>query len=223
MRVYSHVLEKIPLFQKCLESGFRESQEKVIRMPEDVPEEVEQLLTFAFLTVYNQSSEHQLFEVDPTEQELHEHERMIIKLYVLAYKAGFEEFQNFLVDELRKCCAGRFFSVQLFQVLEQAGLENSKMFSYMITQTRFDVAHLSWNDLNPMSVCNRWLPSGGRSVPELLKKFLRGTDEPDNPSTVDYGCRWHVHKSTPTCVKTKNYEEDTALLELCEDDQGAET
>ena len=86
---------KLSFFRAALQGGFKESSEKIIRLPEDDPDAVAILIGYLYTGTYV-AKESDLFEISQPYMEA----ILYVKVHVLAEKYGCEELSNTIRGEL---------------------------------------------------------------------------------------------------------------------------
>ena len=141
MKVPTEKLRGIPFFDACLRPGcFRESDKAVIRLPEDSPEHVEQLLKYV---VFNEPVNMATVGIDSSKSDTcgDDTTARIRRLYFLADRLGAEEYQNKLIDTVKEYSRTNHVIVNCFDDLIEAGLEGSQLMDFLTTE----MAHTMYN------------------------------------------------------------------------------
>ena len=197
MRVQKHFLCQVPFFAKCLQPGFTEHEERTIRLPEDDPEEVEQLLKHAVSG--GEALKKELVQDIQTSYFDRRRDIFAVKLYILANKFGYEDMQNSVVDALRQSYNEVIPLATVFYPLEAAGLQGSKLFAYLTSSMVDSIEGQGWEFMAERPGWNEWIANGGRSVRQVMKKLVSYGGAPDPENMERFICRWHDHVSTPKC------------------------
>ena len=183
----------VPFFRKALINGFKESHEKVIRLPEDDPEVVEAFLVLLLEESLSTRGVKMLAWMAMFDY----HQPKLTRVYILADKLGAEAQQNRAVDILRTCWSKeRLVMPGCLDLLLEAGLEGSKMFELLILQLAFDLKHRQGFDyaadpsdypLGPpdkdwfvSSSVEAWVAKGGPAVQKLVMTLALGDGKDHN-------------------------------------------
>ena len=154
--VHTHVLRRITWFVKCLDGGMKETQENIIRLPEDSPLVFSQFVRWLHsgqldfdlvelstdLNRDNESEDNQTPPDDKGEavqidrRKFHEGLEIMVGIYLLAQKFDVEELQNFAVNNIQKALEDEWLS-EAFQKAVYA-LPKDDNLHRMVLQ---DIAH----------------------------------------------------------------------------------
>jgi hypothetical protein len=204
MRIYTSKAREMPFFERCLDAGFKEGEDKVIRLPEDNPRAVEMLLEHFVLDLLPSSARIVYkFQVTPDEVG-----PIMVDLYMLADKLGAESFQNAVVDHVRVLFREDFIPPECLEMLMDVGLSKSKLYEMLLAEFAYEIREFLLGTMGEEQriVVDAWFEGGGRVVKELIyhvvqeRKSLEELGPCGGGKVSDY-CKWHTHLSTPACVK----------------------
>ena len=217
------VIMLLASFESIAGSSHKGAREErlVIRLPDDDPETVEGFLKLAYENAFkDEASLYRLCNsFRSTEKESH---ALLVLIYVLANKLGAEAQQNRVVDMIRVCCHYNHIQFECFDILTEAGLEKSKIFGLIVKQMGFEKWHEPGSDfMSYQEGFEDWIDMGGYAVRQPLRTMATGygprvSDEisPLREIPAALLCKWHSHKSTPSCVPMI----DVPKFELVEDE-----
>ena len=210
----------VPVFDKALSNGFKESQENIIRLPEENPAVVEAFLMLVCEAYFAGKAKlrrsYDVFRMGDCGKST----QFLFQVYILAEKLGGEAQQNRVTDliRLRFEASSMLLRLDWFKILDDAGLlhDNDPMTKLILKQLAFDlrVPPLYWNDAGTWSAdVVTWLETtGGYAIKELIRllaqkecKDNHGRTErsthPDDDTIwgrcerIEMGeqCEFHVH------------------------------
>ncbi len=193
-----------------------EGLSNVIRLPEDCPSAIENLLGYLYLGDSILEKFSLQAEGDRSDDDPKSAWRSIFRLYQVAEKYAFEELQNLVMDFFYAWARDQNSpNLKKLQRIESELPRSSRM-------ARFWAAELAW-ELRSTEVDDDevekefreeffgW-PERGSTFATDVFKLSASVDEPDIPTKKDC-CTWHVHKYTAKCRGEDSRNTDDGLGE----------
>lgn len=208
MKIYTSKAHEIPFFDKCLSAGFREGEEKVIRLPDDDPRAVEMLLEFL---VFNKLPSRAVVNGKYGITLATDTVLIMTDLLILGDKLGSEAFQNTVMDHIRRMSREFLINPKHVDNLDRAGARHLKGYEFLVAQLIFDLqSKFDKYKTKFEGGFNTWVEGGGEAVKDVLEKLAtRWSDNVKEPCTgtqLDDWCKWHTHSTTLKCTKTPRVE-----------------
>lgn len=175
-------------FKACIESGMKESESKVITLPEDEPALVEVFIKWAYLKTIDV-------------EDLRSHAN-IVKLFAFADKICCEGYCNTLMDAVSKFDIERrlFWSVSLTAHIHQTGLRNSMLAKYATKDNVFTMLANSVTYAKNEPFTNLADLSIPEMVQDMFREILEYQKNPyARPATLDK-CLFHTHADDSKCA-----------------------
>ena len=198
-RIHTHVLRRCDWFAKCLDAGMREAHEDIVRLPEDDPAVVEQLISWLYCWQFEHGLE-QLERLGAQSEAVPKVFRLLIGVYLLAKKLCIEELQNQIIDVayavLRPFCWPAESLDVIVSLGEDDDLRKMVLRGLGIRLTRIE----SWETFKSKSTLYQDFAMTDIShMSFVLDAKFCGTDQ-DKVDWALYRCDWHTHIDTPRCL-----------------------
>lgn len=190
--VHENILRKCQFFDKCLSAGMKESQEKIITLPEDEPGAIDVVVTWLYCETLPAN-------IDSTVG-------ASVSYYNTADKYGLPEQQNALLDQCRTGWNGLTLHPLHVLMIWKRSPEGSRLRQAALAQLRWNVV-TSLTDYKGNSE-RAWglkqLLRNGGELSETLFMMMADTlvhgrnIALPNPSQMT-GCVYHVHEDGKNC------------------------
>jgi hypothetical protein len=207
--VHTDFLRQLPFFRNCLRVGMRESQENIVRLPEDNPYAFSQLVhwlytrQFEFNFVQDVSDFHNDDDTHGRFPEpLQAKQDAIINVYLMAKKFCAEELQNYVIDCLRISLEDCLWEPKELQLaFDQQDPQDPlyRMASISMAQ-EFDQDHgTEWEQIKKTSYYAEFIAGDMEKMEFLLKSLHIHWADPRLTGADDLCTDWHTHIDTPKC------------------------
>lgn len=204
---HTAVLKQIPFMQKCLDAPMKESQEGVVKLPEDDPLAFAEVAYWAYYGRFEQDvgSTAEGYYKKPTDRamsQVHEQTAIRLKTYLLAKKMMYEELQNSTVDSLRAAYKWVMPGSQSLAFVHDNFESDDCLRSYVTRLLAYNIHQVggwkAWKEKH--AVCyNNFMQRNVDHLEWALEAVTRYQKNMPNPSKALPACLWHVHVITPRC------------------------
>lgn len=205
---HTAVLKKIPFMQACLKAPMKESQEGVIRLPEDDPLAFAEVAYWAYHGKFEQDvgSTAQDYYKKPTDtamSQVYEQTAIRLKTYLLAKKMVYEELQNSSVDSLRAAYKLVMPGSQSLAFIHDNFEPDDCFRSYVVRLLAYNIHQAGgwklWKEKH--AVCYKdFMQGNGDHLEWALEAVTRCHKNMPNPSKASSACSYHEHINTAPCL-----------------------
>lgn len=203
--VHTTLMRRSPFFDACLSVPMKESQEGVVKLPEDDPNAFRELTYW----LYHGKFEHDLTGASQattkksvqTTTALSDKVITRIKTYLLAKKMMMEELQNSAVDSLHAVYKSAFPGPDTIAFVYDNLEADDLLRSYIIRRLVFNITREGgWSAFKEKhKLDNKNILTQKVGAMEWAFEAATKYASAGNPSAARTACQWHVHVNTPTC------------------------
>jgi hypothetical protein len=205
-------LRKISFFAACLDRGFKEGEDRLIKLPEDDPKVVEKVLEYLYGSNFEYPALRERSEYhDEVDEEERPHWALLARCYATADKYCLEDLQNKIMDFVKQAMKKRRVCASAIQELTKAGLRACPMRRFLLKEMAVECTGEEEQEesdeesfgvkLHPEHL--RLLSGASHDAEDLFSAYRKVSKKAPAswPSKDSPECNWHVHKVSEKCSK----------------------
>jgi hypothetical protein len=197
---HKDILTRVKFFAACLDSGFRESKENEILLPEEEPEVFERILEY----LYHDRIDAVRMDTYDSEYVMLEDQIAVFmaKVWLAADKYCMEECQNHVMDYFLGYLSIRWPSPKILSEISKRGMRDCLLrklimedLAACLLSQGSDWENATENDCNIMKLVD----AGGIDAQDFFKICLAWAAAGRTGRSTDEHCKWHIHNTTDKC------------------------